>query len=464
MKKIFLFFLPFFLYSQIIDTVIRFSDQPGILLYIPKENELYISFYWASRLLVMDCSTYEIKKVIQIPSNFGGDAFGAWNWRRDKIYFSFSPSPESMAVIDSRTDSLIKWIGGMVFYGAPLSVCYNSKEDKIYAVGYESLAVIDCEIDSIIKIIPPQPYPLTRFVLWDSIGNKVYCGSAWSDVVTVINCENDSVIKVIRTRSSTPCQATYITQHRKIYVIGYWGRYEAVICAVGDTLIKNFEYFFEEDYPPIYNYLEDKLYVCDLKTLFVIDCARDSVIKRIVPGSDIFTMCFLPWSNRLYFTTTTWEEETFSSFITLYVLDCRNDSIISQIRFGGHGFYMVANPLTHQVYLTDINENALYVLRDEIGGIEEHTEKKSFKKLRFYPYRDKIVISYSTTIPSFVEISIYDLNGQRIKKLYSGKCEKGDYKIIWDKTDYSGRKVPSGIYFIMLNKENSKERLKVIIN
>jgi hypothetical protein len=100
--------------------------------------------------------------------------------------------------------------------------------------------VIDCEIDSIIKIIT-QPYYLSSFVLWDSIGNKVYCGSGlWEDEVTVINCENDSVIKVINTRVATPDEAVYNIQRRKLYVAGEWGFYGAVIDVVGDTLIKNF--------------------------------------------------------------------------------------------------------------------------------------------------------------------------------------------------------------------------------
>jgi len=462
MKEIFLFFLPFFLYSQVLDTVIRFFDEPSGLFYIPQDNELYINFCWNNYHLVLDCATYQIKKAIRRECHYYGDAYGVWNWRRDKIYFSFSPYPETIAVIDNRTDTIIKWIGGMEFYGAPLSLAYNSKEDKVYAVGYGSLAVIDCETDSVIKFIPPSPYLLSRFVLWDSIGNKVYCGSAWSDAVTVINCENDSVIKVIRTGASTPCQATYAYKQRKIYIVGEWGPREAVICAKGDTLIKNLNKFFYDEFPPIYNPLEDKLYALIGDSLYVIDCVTDSIIKVIVPGDDINeVMCFLPWSNRLYFTTTNYKEG--NSFNTLYVLDCRNDSIISSLRFGEGVFWMATNPLTGQVYISDFCESTLYVFRDEIIGIEENTERKFFQKSRLYSYQDKIIIYYSIIIPSLVEISIYDLYGRRIKKLYSGDVKKGEYKIIWDKTDYSGRKVSSGIYFIILNKENSKERLKVII-
>ncbi len=100
-----------------IDTVIRFSDEPSNLLYLPNDNELYVNFFRNNYHLVLDCSTYRIKKIIPRPCNYEGDAYGVWNWRRDKIYFSFNPEPESIAVVDDRTDSIIKWIGGFEFGG-----------------------------------------------------------------------------------------------------------------------------------------------------------------------------------------------------------------------------------------------------------------------------------------------------------------------------------------------------------
>jgi YVTN family beta-propeller protein len=106
--------------------------------------------------------------------------------------------------------------------------------------------VIDCGTDSIIKIIT-APYYLSDFVLWDSIGNKVYCGSGWGcDEVTVINCSNDSVIAVISSGVSTPCAAVYNPDRRKVYVAGEFGLRGAVIDAIGDTLIKNLDVDFRD--------------------------------------------------------------------------------------------------------------------------------------------------------------------------------------------------------------------------
>jgi hypothetical protein len=63
MKKL-LFFLPLILYAQVIDTVIRFSDEPFELLYISDGNELYVNFRRNNYFSILDCSTYIIKKTI----------------------------------------------------------------------------------------------------------------------------------------------------------------------------------------------------------------------------------------------------------------------------------------------------------------------------------------------------------------------------------------------------------------
>jgi len=461
MKKL-LFFLPLILYAQVIDTVIYLSDEPFELLYIPDGNELYINFRRSSGyFLVLDCSTYSIKKTITRPAGYGGSAYGVWNERRNKIYYSFSPRPESIAVIDNRTDSIIKWIN----YDTYWPLCYNSKDDKIYATNGSSVAVIDCETDSIIKIIT-QPYNLSHFILWDSIGNKVYCGSGWArDEVTVINCANDSVIKVIHTRLSTPCAGVYNPQRRKVYVAGYWGRGGVVIDGVGDTLIKYLPIWFnQEDVGLILNSLEDKVYWYAEDTLddflLGIDCRLDSVISRVRCGY-LASMCLTSWSNRLYFAGT-----------SLSVLDCRNDSIIARINLGSLSVSMTCNPQNHRIYLSGIYDSALYVIRDEIPGIEESRSplgvcpiRANQQPIEIYPNPAKTVIcvrwgmdfSPVSKIPdsgtpfeqsAFGGLKIFDVSGKLIKEV---ALTDTDQEI---KIPLKG--INPGIYFLQLGKETKK--------
>ncbi|MBD3168092.1 MAG: hypothetical protein GF307_01325 [candidate division Zixibacteria bacterium] len=52
-----------------------------------------------------------------------------------------------------------------------------------------------------------------------------------------------------------------------------------------------------------------------------------------------------------------------------------------------------------------------------------------------------------------VEMGIYNLMGQEIRTLFSGKLPLGDHMLLWDGTDNSGNEVASGIYFYRLSGE-----------
>uniref|UniRef100_A0A7C4VZA4 T9SS type A sorting domain-containing protein n=1 Tax=candidate division WOR-3 bacterium TaxID=2052148 RepID=A0A7C4VZA4_UNCW3 len=432
MKKILFLILPLVVNSQIIDTVIRFNNfnnEPADLFYIPEENKLYINLfrYPERKFLVMDCSTYQIKKIIPIPAIYDADVCGVYNWKRNKLYCAFSISPESVAIFDTKKDSIIKWIS--IYLDYPWGMCYNSKDDKIYGVD-TSVTVIDCETDSIIKIIRYPPYWFSNFVLWDSIGNKIYCGSVYSDIVGVIECGNDSLIKIIPTYISGPCQGVYNYIQGKLYVTPTWGWRSAVICTRGDSLIRIYDnlpgaWFIRS----IYNKNENKVYIPGgLRDLTVIDCETDSIIKEINISGVIANMYLAEWSNRLYVVT------TMVDYNILSVIDCGNDSIISQLKFGRLAwdqYGMTGNPNTHQIYIADQHDSSLYVIRDTIIlSLKENNFKGN-----------KIKIS-SNFLENSKEIKIYDILGKLILR---------------DKKDkVSLKRLKKGVYIIKIGKQKEK--------
>ncbi len=223
--------------------------------------------------------------------------------------------------------------------------------------------------------------------------------------------------------------------------------YEAVICALGDTLIKNFRLFLNEDYPGIYNYLEDKVYWPGGDTLYVFDCWRDSIIKRIWPGEYIEVIGFLPWSNRLCLTTTHWKEK--SSYNTLHLLDCRNDSIISSsLRFGRLAPGITVNPNTRQIYISDQHDLSLYVIRDELPGISEGSKKK--RDLSFYTYPNPS--GSPLTINSFegMRVKIYGVLGNLVEEFSLAEGEKKVY-------------LRPGVYFLRAKSSEGEFSRKLVI-
>jgi len=59
-------------------------------------------------------------------------------------------------------------------------------------------------------------------------------------------------------------------------------------------------------------------------------------------------------------------------------------------------------------------------------------------------------ISFSIPFDCEVELAIYNIKGQLIKKLRSGIMQQGDHSVIWDGNDENGKRAGSEMYFYQL--------------
>jgi PKD repeat protein len=81
------------------------------------------------------------------------------------------------------------------------------------------------------------------------------------------------------------------------------------------------------------------------------------------------------------------------------------------------------------------------------------------------PFNPTTEIRYGIPQATIVEIVVYNMLGQRIKRLVSEEQEAGYHKVVWDGTNDSGDKVGSGIYFYRIvagrfNKVNKMIMIK----
>ncbi|KQC11657.1 MAG: hypothetical protein APR63_12320 [Desulfuromonas sp. SDB] len=67
------------------------------------------------------------------------------------------------------------------------------------------------------------------------------------------------------------------------------------------------------------------------------------------------------------------------------------------------------------------------------------------------PFNPDTTIEYYISNNANVEISMYNVKGQKIKTLIKNYSQKGQYSIKWNGVDEYGRSVSSGIYFYRLN-------------
>ena len=79
------------------------------------------------------------------------------------------------------------------------------------------------------------------------------------------------------------------------------------------------------------------------------------------------------------------------------------------------------------------------------------------------PFNPETTISFSIPKDSEVEISIYNVQGQRIKKLANENFQSGYYKVLWDGKDENGKSVSSGIYFYKIETDKFSEIKRCIL-
>jgi len=78
------------------------------------------------------------------------------------------------------------------------------------------------------------------------------------------------------------------------------------------------------------------------------------------------------------------------------------------------------------------------------------------------PFNPSTTINYTLRISSHVEISIYNLIGQKINTLVSDIKSAGEHTVVWDGSDSFGKQVPTGIYFYQLRTADFVETRKML--
>lgn len=94
-------------------------------------------------------------------------------------------------------------------------------------------------------------------------------------------------------------------------------------------------------------------------------------------------------------------------------------------------------------------------------GISNEVEAIITKLSNFpNPFNPSTKIEFSIKNNSKIDLSIFNIKGQKIKTLINNEIEKGEYSIIWNGNNESGDSVSSGIYYYKLKVNNKTEVVK----
>lgn len=109
------------------------------------------------------------------------------------------------------------------------------------------------------------------------------------------------------------------------------------------------------------------------------------------------------------------------------------------------------------VYLIKTNEFGIVT---DIDESVPHVNPTSFHMAQNYPnpFNPKTVISYQLPVSSEVELSIFNILGQKVTTLFSGKQVTGTYEVEWDARGFA-----SGVYLYRLETDKGFVQTKKLI-
>ena len=79
------------------------------------------------------------------------------------------------------------------------------------------------------------------------------------------------------------------------------------------------------------------------------------------------------------------------------------------------------------------------------------------------PFNPETTIEFNNPVQGEVNVNIYNLKGQLVKKLLQDNLSQGVHKVVWNGTDSNEKQVSSGVYFYKINSANKESITKKII-
>lgn len=131
------------------------------------------------------------------------------------------------------------------------------------------------------------------------------------------------------------------------------------------------------------------------------------------------------------------------------------DYAVSAIQLSDGGFVLAGSTESFGAGETDI-----YVVRldQQTQSDDEYIITNPLQFLCYpNPFNPETHFSFQLQEKSFIELSIYDLRGQKIKTLTNTTLDSGTHSINWDGKNSFGFTVSSGMYFYKLNINNDNQ-------
>jgi photosystem II stability/assembly factor-like uncharacterized protein len=146
----------------------------------------------------------------------------------------------------------------------------------------------------------------------------------------------------------------------------------------------------------------------------------------------------------------------------------------------GGGFAPAISARYVRVYMTRHKKSSARIAEVEIyagsgavlsRNLEEESEAAKSEVVTDYvleqnypnPFNPSTVISFQLPVNSEVTLSIFNTNGQLVKRLVAGEMSAGRHHLVWDATDDRGVRVASGVYLYVIKAGEFTAQRKLVV-
>jgi len=134
------------------------------------------------------------------------------------------------------------------------------------------------------------------------------------------------------------------------------------------------------------------------------------------------------------------------------------------IHEGLHMVYPTYDASDHSILVTHFNENTWERI-PLASSVDEETGDHSTVKMTICPnpFNPTTTVAFDLAQPGVVNLSVYNLRGQRVTTLVDGNLPAGSHRAVWNGDDATGRAVGSGVYFIRMQTAEGTQVRKALL-
>ena len=122
---------------------------------------------------------------------------------------------------------------------------------------------------------------------------------------------------------------------------------------------------------------------------------------------------------------------------------------------GNYGVYTIPANTAH------VYTNNIYMLNTDPEEQNIISQKFRINKLYPNPFNPTVNLNFVLYQNEVMEISVFNIQGKKVRSLYSDWMNRGTHNIIWDGKEDAGQSVPSGLYFISFKTSSYTETRKI---